>query len=191
MLSRTRGFSLIELLVTLSVAALILVAAAPQMTAWMANARVRNMAEQLINGIRLAQSVAMQRGRQAAFVLTSAAPAVSATPVANGPNWYVQTLPLLTGETVSDATAFVQGSTISTGSRASLTGPAVVCFNSIGRQVSNTSTGLGSNCSAAAQTYDVTATGGTLRLRITITTGGQVRLCNRDKTLSSTVPDGC
>jgi type IV fimbrial biogenesis protein FimT len=163
------------------------------MSTWVANARVQGMGEQLQNSIRLAQSEAMRRGRQTAFVLTNATPAVRAAPASNGKNWYSQTLPLLSGESLSDSDAFIQGSALSAETRTTITGPAVVCFNSIGRQATNAATGLGSNCTAQAQTFAVTVAGVTSvkTLKVTVSIGGQVRLCDAARTLSTSAPDGC
>ena len=190
---RHAGFTLIEVLVTLVLVAILSTIAVPTMTVWVANARVQGVAEQLQNALRLTQSEAMRRGRQTVFVLTNATPAVAATPAANGSNWYLQSLPLLNGEAVSDSTAYIQGSSLNSDARATITGPAVTCFSSFGRQVSNTATGLGSNCTAQTQTYSVTAgsISGARNLKVTVSVGGQIRMCDAARTLSATTPDGC
>jgi len=192
-LRRLAGFTLVELVVAMAIVLILTVVAVPAMTTWMANARVQGIAEQLQNSVRLAQSEAMRRGRQTVLVLTNSTPGATATPASNGKNWYIQALPLLSGEAIGDTAAYVQGSAISSDTRTGITGPAVVCFNSIGRQVSNSATGLGSNCTAQTQTYAITVAGVTAvkTLNVTVSTGGQIRMCDTAKTLSSTSPDGC
>lgn len=192
---RQRGVTLVELIVTLTILGLLLAAAAPPMARWAANAKLRAVSEDLQSGLRLAQAEAVRSNRQAVFVLTNATPAIGATPVANGSNWYARLLTLLADDTASDA-YFLRGSSQAKQQGMAIEGPAVLCFNSIGRPVSNSSTGLGSDCatpsSATAPTwYKLTSPRADRRLWIGVALGGQVRMCDPDKTLSTTAPDGC
>lgn len=66
-----RGFSLIELLVTITIVAILLVLAVPNYREWVANTRVRGAAESIQNGIRIARNEASQRGVNVRFELTS------------------------------------------------------------------------------------------------------------------------
>lgn len=192
--ARMRGFSLIELMVTLSLLAVLLAAGAPSFGTWIANANVRSAAESIQNGLRLAQTEAVRRNRQVAFVLTNGTPAWDATPVDDGTGWFIRVIPA-TGET-ADAQFFVQGNTYARQNAVSIDGPAATCFNSVGRQVSNDSTGLGADCTAPADATEVTeyavsrASGADRRMRVQVYLGGQVRMCDPDKD-RSTQPDGC
>lgn len=191
-----RGLSLIELMVTLVILALLTAAAAPPLAQWAANAKLRGVAEELQNGLRFAQSEAVRSNRQAVLVLTNATPALDATPSANGSRWYVRLLTLLAGETAADTTHYLRGSTAAVQANIAVEGPAVLCFNSIGRPVANSATGLGSNCSAPASataptTYKLSSVSGNQRLWIEVSLGGEVRMCDPDKTLSTSQPDGC
>lgn len=191
-----RGLSLIELMVTLVILAVLTTAAAPSLAQWAANAKLRGVAEDLQNGLRFAQSEAVRGNRQAVFVLTQATPSLTAAPAANGSRWYVRLLTLLTDETVSDATHYLRGSTAPRQANIDVEGPAVFCFNSIGRPVANSATGLGSNCSAPASasaptTYKLSSALANQRRWIEVSLGGEVRLCDPDKTLSASQPDGC
>lgn len=193
---RPGGVTLVELLVTLTVLALLLTAAAPPMARWAANARLRAVSEDLQSGLRLAQAEAVRSNRQAAFVLTNATPALGATPVANGSRWYVRLLALLADDTADDDANLLRTSTQAQQQGMGIEGPAVLCFNSIGRPVSNTSTGLGSDCTAPASNtapawYKLTSPRADRRLWIAVSLGGQVRMCDPDQTLSPTTPEGC
>jgi type IV fimbrial biogenesis protein FimT len=68
---RQRGFSLIELLVTITVLALILSVAMPALGTWMDNTRIRNTAEALQNGLQKARSEAVRRNQSISFYLVS------------------------------------------------------------------------------------------------------------------------
>lgn len=186
---RIRGFSLVELMVALVMLALLLTAALPGLGTWIANSRVRGVAEEVQNGIRLAQMEAVRRNRQTVFALTNEAPALTATPIGDGANWFVRALPL-TSE-AADATFYVQGSAFGQQTGVSIDGPALICFNSIGRQVANAGTGLGEDCAPADPiTYDISGAGGDRTLRVEVFLGGRVRLCDKARSIA-TAPDGC
>jgi type IV fimbrial biogenesis protein FimT len=68
-----RGFTLIELLIALSIAAMLLVMAAPLYTVWVADNQVRNGAQLIADGIRVAQGEAIKRNAQVEFVLDKTA----------------------------------------------------------------------------------------------------------------------
>lgn len=193
--ARARSVTAIELLVALTVLGILTVVSLPALTAWMSNARVRSAGEQLQNSLRLAQSEALRRNRQTVLALTQQTPALTATPVANGRHWFVRALPALAGETAGDG-HYVHGVALPTQLNVAITGPALLCFNSIGRPVANSSTGLGVNCSAPASAtaptrYDITAGGATRPLRVQVFLGGKIRLCDPARTVSASTPDGC
>jgi type IV fimbrial biogenesis protein FimT len=192
-----RGLSLIELMVTLTVMGVMLTLAIPGIGNWIQNSRVRTVGEEIQNGLRVARSEAVNRNRQVAFVRTAAAPARNATPSATGTNWYIQVLPLPSevGDATFDATAYIQGGAFSNQSGASVGGPALVCFNSVGRVVSNNATLLGADCVAPAapsNRSDFTvalASNSNRSMNVELFLGGRVRLC--DVNASSTQPNAC
>ena len=193
---RLRGLSLIELMVTISVLGVMLMLAIPGIGNWIANSRVRSVGEEIQNGLRLAQSEAVNRNRQVAFVRTAAAPARNAAPSATGTNWYIQVLalPSEVGDLTFDATAYIQGGAFSNQSGASVGGPALVCFNSVGRVVSNNATLLGADCVAPAapsNRSDFTvalASNSNRPMNVELFLGGRVRLCDVS---ASTQPNAC
>ncbi len=190
---RGRGFTLVELMVTLVLLSLLLGLAAPNFRVWVRNAQVRTVSDALQNGMRLAQNAALQRSRQVVFLLTNdSACTTSVAAAANGVNWSIRTVPLVSGESPQ----VVQCGVLSdVASGVSINGPAAVCFNSMGRQTENTNTGVsGGNCTLApsgVSTYNITATGAERPLRVLLTLGGQSRLCDPARVLSDTAPDGC
>ena len=96
------GFSLIELMVTISLIAMLMTLGVPAFGKWAADAGTRGTAEQLATALRLAQSTAITHNRTTMFALTDAVPAYNAKAVANGSNWFISLLPsALSGETAS------------------------------------------------------------------------------------------
>lgn len=190
---RQHGLTLIELLVTISLLAVLLGLAAPAFSDWMRNARVRTVTDALQSGARLAQAEAVRRNRQVVFFLTNDnACTASTAAAANGTFWAIRTVPIVAG----DAADMVQcGQLADVAAGVTIAGTTAICFNSAGRQVANTNPGIGSTtCTLDAtgiSTYNVDVAGGTRPLRVTVSLGGQVRMCDPGRTLSSSAPDGC
>jgi type IV fimbrial biogenesis protein FimT len=186
-----RGFTLIELMVTVSLLGVLMALAFPAMSEWVRNSRIRTVADTLQNGLRLAQTEALRRSRQTVFSLTAdTTPADGLTAVADGANWSVNFVPLLTGE--ADDPTFIEGGGLTgLAPDVQITGPATLCFNSLGRVVDNPTPGTGVACNAAAAAYNITIPNADRPLRVLVALGGQVRLCDPAKTLSNTHPDGC
>ena len=97
MLSGTRagrGFTLIELVVSVAIVGVLLAAAAPSFGTWMANSRVRTTAESIQNGLMLAKAEAVRRNARVQVVVTSSAPTVAninvITPATGGTGWLVR-----------------------------------------------------------------------------------------------------
>ena len=67
--SRTRGFTLIELMIGLAIAALLVMLAMPGYSVWIADAQIRSGAESIASGARFAQSQALARNTRIDFVL--------------------------------------------------------------------------------------------------------------------------
>lgn len=190
-----RGFTLVELLVTLTLVGILLAMATPLLATWSANAQVRAVAEQLGNDLRLTQSEALRRSRQTVFALTNATPALNATAADNGSRWFAQALPMLAGETLGDQ-HFILASSNARQAKVSVTGPAVTCFNAIGRPTSNSATGLGQPCTAPTSAtsptqYVVQSVSSNRPIRVSVFLGGQVRLCDPSRALSAGAADGC
>jgi type IV fimbrial biogenesis protein FimT len=183
------GFTLIELMVTIALLAILMRLAVPSFTGWLNNAQMRSVADALQNGLRKARSEAALRNRQVVFSLTDQEPATArenAVARANGSNWVVRTVEEFSNTEFDE---YLEGGSFGEQVRnVAIQGPIGVCFNSVGRLVNNTAPGM--QCSVAAVSYDVTRPGAERRLRITVTPGGEIRMCDPDKSIANS-PDGC
>ena len=179
------GFTLLEVMVTLVIFAILVALAVPPMSRWISNVKVRTTADALQNGLRMAQAESLRRSRQVVFSMT------------DSPNWSINTIPSMTDGTESNQ--LIESGTLTTvNSGVSVTGPTAICFNSMGRLVVNTSTGItGASCSALptgtppVQSYVISLSSADRTMRVDVGLGGQVHMCDQNKTLSSTNPDGC
>ena len=175
-----RGFTLVELVVAITLLGLLIALGLPSFTAMIRNSQVRTVAEGLQNGVRLAQAEAVRRNRQVMFSLTNAQPALNAASAANGKNWSMQTV----GQ-FGEAAEFIQGGALAdVASAVAITGPASICFNSNGRLVTA--------CNAGATAFDLSQASSDRPLRVTVALAGQVRMCDPNRpALSASAPDGC
>ena len=188
-----RGFTLIELMVTISLLAVLVLLAVPAFTAWIRNAQIRSAAEALQGGMRTAQAEALRRNRQVVMAFTNATPASGTTAVANGKNWTLQTVAQFgeTSDYISGGSIAETNSAVTVSTSGGLT---AICFNSSGRLIDNASTGVsGATCPApAAVAFNIAQTLADRALRVIVQPGGQVRMCDPKRpTLSATAPDGC
>lgn len=188
-----RGLTLVELMVTIALVALMLRMAVPAFSTMLRNTQVRTVAESLQAGLRTAQSEAVSRNRLVVFSLTNGTPALGTAAVANGNSWQVHTIARSDGDGATRA--FLHGGKLTDStSGVAITGIAGVCFSSTGRLVSKDPTGVnGATCVAdgSAVTYDVALTGADRPLRVQLAPNGRVRMCDPKRTYSSSQPDGC
>src|SRR5205807_1774259 len=75
---RTSGFTLIELMIALSIFAFLLFLAGPMYADFMGNSQIRNAAENTLSGVRLAQATAIKGNSVAEFILSTTGWAVYA-----------------------------------------------------------------------------------------------------------------
>jgi type IV fimbrial biogenesis protein FimT len=198
------GFTIIEAMVTLAIFAILVAIGVPTMSVWIRNNKVRSATDALQNGLRLAQAESLRRSRQVVFALTnSTTPGTIPLPAAaGGTSWVIYTVPSMANGEVplyiqsgdfSNATANVQ-----------VTGPAAVCFNSVGRLTNNASAGVtaivgGANSciqpvappAPPMDIFNISIVGGDRPLRVNLGLGGQVHMCDPAVAISDSHPEGC
>lgn len=191
---RDHGFTLVELMITVTLVALLLMEAVPAFQTWVVDAKVRSTAEALQNALRMTEVEAVRRSHQVTLVLTATAAPPGGTaavhPGGSAAGWYLQQLPLSVADCNPASSCFISTSPGNV-SGTTITGPAAVCFNSIGQMVANTSASVPAACAVATSTYDITAPGTSRPLRVIANFAGQVRMCDPAKALSASTPDGC
>ena len=192
-----RGFSLIEIVVTMAVLGLILFAAVPSIGAWMDNTRIRNMADSLQNGLQTARGEAVRRNQEVSFWLVGLDdPGILAntcTLSASSASWVVSVFTPVNHcadqpSTDSAPMLVVARAAGTDASRVTVsalnadgTAATAVTFNGFGRIT---------NAGAIAR-IDIDATGTNHRnLRIAISPAGQVRTCDPNVS-DSTDPRKC
>jgi type IV fimbrial biogenesis protein FimT len=121
-----RGFTLVELLVAIAIAALLIVMAAPQYARWIADAHIRSAAESIASGLRWAQADAINRNAQVEFILnpTTATGGWNAHVVTDPAGTYVQTGTFADGSGNAQFTVVPAGTTTVTFSGLGVVVPA-------------------------------------------------------------------
>lgn len=180
-MNRSRGFSLIELMVVVAIAVILTLVALPGMGDWLQNSRMRSAAESMGNGLRFAQAEAIRLSRQTAFVATSTGWTVS----------YIQVVAAADSATglplVLQTSPSVENVTITQGSGT----PAVLAFNSLGRVGGASSLAGPFPAITADAIYNIASSSGSRHMRLIVSPAGKVRICDPDKSFSTTNPDGC
>jgi type IV fimbrial biogenesis protein FimT len=179
-----RGFTLIELMIALAIAALLVMLGLPSFTEFLRNSEIRSTTESLVNGLRVARTEAIRRNQLVIFALAST----------TDPSWSVKQ--------VSDDSTIQEFSKAEGGTHTTVTpAPAAevsVTFNGMGRICPNPD--LRKMCVPAVATdpltqLDISSTiaPGARSLRIVLPVDGGtqgIRTC--DPALTSTAdPRGC
>ncbi|HZF81735.1 MAG TPA: prepilin-type N-terminal cleavage/methylation domain-containing protein [Rubrivivax sp.] len=195
---RTRGFSVVELMIGVALMGLLAALAAPSFSDWLRNARVRTVADALQSGLRLGQAEAVRRYRQVVLFRTASQVCNETVTASNAGNfWALRTVALTAGDPVETVRC---GVLADVAAGVTINGPTALCFSAGGRQIANADPGVGGAACAvpgvtAPSSYDVASSNGVAGrdrpLRVLVTLGGSVRMCDPAKTLSATHPDGC
>lgn len=185
-----QGFSLVELMVTIAVMALLMAAVAPSMTEWIANVRLRGAAEVAMTGLQRARAEAIKTNQVVTFWLVSPATLSkldnSCALSSASPSWVISL------DNPAGACAAAPSATAA---------PLIIEAHGAGKAGigANVSALTGTNAAATQvrfngfgqraivspdpdiRTIDFTSsTSGTRRLRIEVSPGGSVRMCDRD-----------
>jgi type IV fimbrial biogenesis protein FimT len=189
-----RGVSLIEMMIGLAIVALVMFVGVPAFSGFLQNTKIRNAAETTMSGITLARAEALRRNQTVRFQLVStltSACALSAT----GMNWIVSladpTAKCEVAPSETTAPQTVQKKSASEGTQqitVATAGGSLITFNGLGRVTGAAITQLDfSNSTGTCETA-----GGTMRcLRITVSPGGQVKLCDPKVDPAGTDPRRC
>jgi type IV fimbrial biogenesis protein FimT len=167
-LRRQRGFSLIEALVGVVILSVLMAAGMPSFATFLKNRKVRSTTEALHNGLSLAKAEAVRRNTVITFTLDAGSGwALTCTNCAGDD---LPTMPA--GEVASETATAANNTTFN--------------FNGFGK-VSALAAGT------TSATFDISNTkgscktaGGTIRcLRVVVTTGGQIRTCDPQLTVTN------
>ena len=173
-LRASRGFSLLELLAVVGILGIMMAVAAPNFTLWIANSRVRTTAESIQNGLMLAKAEAVRRNVKVQFVLTSTAPSAAnvntVVAATGGTGWMVRVYRSGASPTYTSAD-FIQGRSVAEGGANTTIagGQSAFVFSGVARL---------SPIPAATVNINVTGTGADRPLRIAVTQGGAIRMCD-------------
>lgn len=189
---RALGFTLIEVLVSLVIIALMMVIGLPSMTTYFQNSKISTAAQGYASGLQVARTEAIRRNLPVDFLLTDADVSTAniantAAPSATGRNWVVRVLnPTTAAFDPIESKSALEGSGQTAGSTPSVavTGSAVLppaAFNGV-----VTFNGFGGTTSASEIQLDVNnLTGGACLpagpmrcLRVRAAPGGLVRVCD-------------
>lgn len=178
-----RGFSMLELMVTVSILAILIGIGMPQMAQWIQRMTVSSASELVQNGLRQAIGEAIRRNTEVDFILTDGTPSVSgvASLVAkqDGANWAIRVVD------TAASNRFVNGhQTKELSSDVTLQGPAGVRFNGSGRVLDLTGAPVGGK-----QIFRITRSGSGLAYCVFVTPGAAVKMC--DPSRASGDPRAC
>jgi type IV fimbrial biogenesis protein FimT len=210
------GVSLIELMIGLVIVAVLFALGAPSFSTFIQNSKVRNAAEAIQNGLSLARAEAVRRNTNVRFVLGTGSSWTVGCEVAvadldgDGMPDCPGTSPAATTPSSIQAKTAATGSTnavVATSEVVASTNAAAalplfsstLSFNSLGRVIT---TGPAATLTPGNNAdFDITnptggtcaAAGGSMRcLRVVVTSGGQVRMCDPALTISKpSDPQAC
>ena len=190
------AFTIIELVVTLAVFIVLVGLAAPSFTAFITNSKIRNAADNALQGLTLARAEAVRRNTSVSFQMVTDLTSGCAAST-SGTGWVVS-LDDPTGlcdVAPSDTTTprIVQKQSGDEGARnvtVTATGASSAVFNGIGRVVGTGITQINFAHATAVCEHTDPANGTARCLRILVTPGGQAKLCD-PKVTATTDPRYC
>lgn len=182
----TRGFSLIEMMVVITIMAIMLSAAAPSFQVWIANSKIRTAADGLLNGLQVARSEAIRRNRSVQLRLTANSDGVlnGGWQVISAPSGAICPLEAPLAEDILQIRSAQEGTTGITATATPL-GATRVTFSPVGL--------LNSSCNTPITTLTVDNptidTNDSSELRIVVSPTGGTRMCEPNR--PSTDPRAC
>ena len=159
--------SLIEALIALAIAAILMAAAMPMYSTWVMNTQIRTGAEAIVNGLQIARSEALNRNANVQFAMTGSDTGWQVSSLASDGTvvTVIQTRSGGAGSATATATPFPSAAT-------------AVTFNALGRKMLPTNPDNSVPIQQINITTSITSSTGARALNITISDGGQVRMCD-------------
>lgn len=156
--SRQRGLTIVELMIGLTITAVILAIGVPSFGVWVQNTRIRNAADAVMNGMNLARGEAVRRNTAVMFEL------------ATDSSWTVT----VNGNLIQERPAADGSADITVTPNA---GATQVTFNGVGAVIANT------DDSASITQVDIesdlaSTTEGARPLRVVVSRAGSIRMCD-------------
>lgn len=179
---REHGFTAVELMVTLSILAILSALALPSFQTFMAENRARGKTMELAAALQMAQSEALRRNREVVFAFTDSPRPVSAlTASASGKGWATVALPLAGADTTSTREVVNVGGYTDGTADVTIDAPtAAVCFLPDGSIKANASTGItGATCSvdATGAAFVIVPSRGDKAWQVLVTPLGRIASC--------------
>jgi type IV fimbrial biogenesis protein FimT len=191
-----RGFSMIEVAVSLAVMGILMASVAPSVSAWMGNSRIRNTAESIQAGLQKARNEALRRNQVVRFSLVSLAnPKVldnsCALSAASG-SWVVSVASPASKCAIAPSTTVSpmlvdahpvgdggDGVSVSATQSDGSTAATTVVFNAFGQVVTGTDAVTGSQPIANISVVSSASGADYRRLKLVVSTGGRVLMCDQ------------
>lgn len=198
MLSRARGFTIVELMVGIVLLAILLAMGGPSFATWLQNSQIRNMSESLKDGLQLARAEAVRRNAPVRFQLMNSLDGSCALST-SGTNWIVSmddAAGKCDSTNMADAAApvaprVIQARPVGDGSaNATVSSNASsITFNGLGR-VTSPAADVAIDVANPAGGSCLKDSGQMRCLRVVVGIGGQVKLCDARSTFNGT-SEGC
>lgn len=161
-----RGLTLVELLITIAIAAILLTAAMPSFNAWIQNARIRTTAELLQNDLQLARVEAVRRNQSVIFSLGAANNSwIVAASAVDGTNELIQSKSSAEGSTNVTLTMTPANAVSAT-------------FDELGRIIANADGTPALTQIVTSVPASILPVGEMRALTVKISTGGRIQTCD-------------
>ncbi len=168
-MQRCAGFTLIEILVVLTVLGIVLAFGVPSYSAFIQNGHIRSVSESIVDGLNLARMEAVNRNERVEFNL-------------DGANWTID-VPA-SGERVHNHSGAGSAGTVSVSAAGSQS--LSIAFNALGRITSGNAATV---VTIGTQVGECMPLGAMRCLRVQLSTSGRVRMC--DPNLQANDPQAC